>query len=628
MVNRRHPVVSEPRSDTLNLFKELAKTVAPPPELTVSEWADLYRKLSSESSAEPGQWRTERAPYQRAMMDAINDPGCETIVIMTSSQVGKTELLLNIIGYHIDFDPAPILLIQPTLTMAQAFSKDRLAPMLRDSPALHGKVQDPRARDSGNTLLHKSFPGGHVTLVGANAPAGLASRPIRIILADEVDRFPVSAGTEGDPVSLADKRTTTFWNRKKVLVSTPTIKGASRIESAYESSTKERWNLPCPSCGEYQPLAWGQMVYDSVSMACKHCGSIHSELEWKSSDGKWVAEVPESKVRGFHLNELASPWKRWGTIIEEFKDAEKKGPARLKVFVNTSLGETWEEKGEGVESEELVRRRERYDCEVPKDVLVLTCGVDVQDNRLEYEIVGWGLGCESWGIQYGVIMGDPGQLTAITSPSGVKIQSVWEMLDVVLTKSYIRNDGQILQITSTCIDSGGHHTKTVYKFCKTREIRRVWAIKGKSVSGTSFINRPKHRNSDGIWLFSIGVDVGKDTLTSNLQIQFEGPGYCHFPMDGGKGYNQAYFDGLTAEHRVTRWVKGQAKINWEKRTSGARNEPFDLRNYAIAAFDILNPPLEVIKRIQETGSNKPKTVTQGAKTTQRRSGLASKGVTL
>lgn len=626
MVNRRLPVVSELRSDTLNLFRELAKTVAPPPELTVSEWADSRRKLSSESSAEPGQWRTDRAPYQRAMMDAINDPACETIVIMTSSQVGKSEILNNIIGYHIDFDPAPILLIQPTLTMAQAYSKDRIAPMLRDTPALHGKVQDARARDSGNTLLHKTFPGGHVTLVGANAPAGLASRPIRIILADEVDRFPVSAGTEGDPVSLADKRTTTFWNRKKVLVSTPTIKGVSRIETAYETSTKERWNLPCPSCGEHQPLAWGQMVYDSVTMACKYCGVIHTEQEWKAGTGKWIAEVPESRVRGFHLNELASPWKRWETIIKEFKEAERAGPAHLKVFVNTSLGETWEEAGEGVESEELVKRRERYDCEVPANVLVLTCGVDVQDNRLEYEIVGWGLGSESWGIGYGVIMGDPGQLKTITSPSGVKIQSAWELLDAVLSKQYRRKDDQVLQIMTTCIDSGGHHKTSVYKFCKTREIRRVWAIKGSSLSGASFINRPKHRSSDCIWLFSIGVDVGKDTLTSNLQIEFEGPGYCHFPIEAEKGYDQAYFDGLTAEHRVTRWVKGQARLNWEKRTSGARNEPLDLRNYAIAAFDILNPPLEAIKRMQETASSRVKVVKPEAKVAPKRSGLVSKGV--
>ncbi|EGW39174.1 phage terminase large subunit family protein [Desulfosporosinus sp. OT] len=616
--------------DTESLFREFSRVVAPPPDLTVSEWADLYRKLSTESSAEPGQWRTERAPYQREIMNAISDPEIQIVVVMTSSQIGKTEFVLNVLGYHVHLDPAPIMVIQPTKELAQAFSKDRLAPMIRDTPVIQDKVADAKSRDSGNTMLHKTFPGGHITLVGANAPSGLASRPIRILLADEVDRYPASAGSEGDPLTLARKRTNTFWNRKIVYVSTPGIKGVSRIEAEYDNSTMEQWHLPCPSCGHHQPLAWGQIVFDSLSMVCNSCGCIHNEFEWKSGIGKWIARNPGAKSRGFHLNELASPWKRWEEIIDDFKKAEKeakKGNIELlKSWVNTSLGETWEEKGEGVESDELVKRRERYDCEVPSDALVLTCGVDVQDNRLEYEIVGWGLESESWGIQYGVIMGDPGQLTKVTSKDGVEIQSVWELLDDVLTKSYTRKDGKVLQIMTTCVDTGGHHTKTAYKFCKPREIRRVWAIKGSSVSGAAFINRPKKRNNAGVWLFSIGVDAGKDTLTSNLKIQFEGPGYCHFPIDTEKGYDQAYFDGLTSEHRVTRWVKGQAKISWEKRTSGARNEPFDLRNYATAAFEILNPPLEKIKKLQEVEKKEPKEIKVETKPTRKRAGLVNKGV--
>ena len=596
------------RNDTPELFRKLARVVAPPPELTVSQWADLERRLSSESSAEPGQWRTDRAPYQREMLDAINDPATETVVVMTSSQVGKTEIILNIIGYHIHQDPAPIMVIQPTLEMAQAFSKDRLAPMIRDTPALHGKVADSKARDSGNTLLHKTFAGGHITLVGANSPSGLASRPIRILLADEVDRFPVSAGTEGDPLSLARKRLTTFWNRKEVDVSTPTIKGTSRIETAYEGSSKERWNLPCPSCGEYQPLVWAQIVFDGPFMACQHCGVIHKELEWKAGTGKWVAENPGAKVRGFHLNELASPWKRWETIIEEFKEAKRGGRETLKVWINTTLGETWEEEGEGLEADALIKRRQRYDSEVPNDVVVLTAGVDVQDNRLEYEVVGWGLERESWGIRYGVIMGDPGH------------QHVWSMLDAVLEQEWLRQDRQPLKIVTTCVDSGGHHTKAVYDYCKPREIKRVWAIKGQGGSGVPFIQRPKKRNAGGVWLFSIGVDVGKDTVVSRLKEQFEGPGYCHFPIEAEKGYDQAYFDGLTSEHRVVRYSKGRAVIHWEKRTSGARNEPFDLRNYATAAFEILNPPLEHLHRQLNTGSVKQE------KAVPKRRGVMKKGV--
>lgn len=601
-------------NDTVGLFREIARVVAPPPELTVSQWADLYRRLSSESSAEPGQWRTDRAPYQREIMDAINDPVVETVVVMTSAQVGKTEILLNIIGYHIDYDPAPIMVMQPTLQMAQAFSKDRLAPMLRDSPALHGKVADVRSRDSGNTVLHKTFPGGHITMVGANSPAGLASRPIRILLADEVDRFPASAGTEGDPLTLAEKRTTTFWNRKKVYVSTPTIKGVSRIEAAFLSSSQEEWCLPCPTCGTHQTLTWAQIRFEDATMECIKCGARHGEFEWKAGNGKWVAKENNPRVRGFHLNELASPWKRWTKIIEEFLEAKRGGPEMLKAWVNTTLGETWEEEGEGVEADDLMKRREYYDCEVPEEVLVLTAAVDVQDNRLEYEIVGWGLGKESWGIQYGVIMGDPGQ------------EKVWEDLDMILEKTYRRKDGVELKVMTTCIDSGGHHTKEVYEYCKKRELKRVWAIKGQGGSGMPFVIRPKRRNDAGVWLFNLGVDVGKDTVTSRLKIQEKGPGYCHFPMDKGRGYDEDYFKGLTSEHRVTRYKRGKPVIHWEKRVSGARNEPFDLRVYATAAFEILNPPLEMIKQQFDESKDEKAVVRRKLNPPKRRAGVVNRGI--
>lgn len=577
--------------------------MAPPPELSVSEWADMYRRLSSESSAEPGQWRTDRAPYQRKIMDEINNPEVETIVLMTSAQVGKTEILLNAIGYHIDYDPAPIMVMQPTVEMAKTFSKNRLAPMLRDTPVLKDKVADAKSRDSGNTLLEKSFPGGVIVMVGANSPAGLASRPIRLLLADEVDRFPVSAGSEGDPLSLAEKRTTTFYNRKKIFVSTPTIKGVSRIEKAFENSSQEHWNLPCPSCGEYQPLRWGQIEFEyddelqevkSVQHRCKDCGFLHDEFEWKSGEGKWIAENPQSKIKGFHLNEFASPWKRWEEIVQDFLDAKKEGTESLKVWVNTSLGETWEEKGEGVESDDLLSRREEYGCEVPDDVLVLTAGVDVQGNRLEYEIVGWGVGKESWGIKYGVIMGDPGQ------------DFVWKQLDDVLFTKYHKKDGTEMEVMSTCVDTGGHHTQQVYNYCKDREFNRVWAIKGVGGSGHSFIKRPKRRDQNGVWLFSIGVDAGKDTVMSRLKAEKHQSGYCHFPSDPEKGYDEEYFKGLTSEHKVTRYRHGQSYHRWEKKFSGARNEPFDLRNYATAALEILNPRLDEIKN-RLVGKEKPVT---------------------
>lgn len=608
-------MVSEKRKNsTESLFKDIIREIIPPPpDLTVSEWADMYRRLSSESSAEPGQWRTDRAPYQREILDAVNDPEVEKIVIMSSAQVGKTELILNTVGYHIDFDPGPIMIMQPTEALAKSFSKERLGPMLRDSPSLRGKVADVKSRDSGNTVLQKSFTGGYIALVGANAPSGLASRPIRILLADEVDRFPVSAGAEGDPLSLAEKRTNNFHNKKKIFVSTPTIAGISRIEKEFNQSTKEYYHLPCPSCGELQPLQWGRVDFETEKMACEHCGFLHDEYEWKNQKGVWIASKPGAKSRGFHLNELLSPWRKWSEIISDFKDAKKNGNEALKVWVNTSLGETWKEKGQGVSQKSLVDRREEYGCEVPKDVLVLTAGVDVQDNRLEYEIVGWGVGKASWGIKYGVIMGDPGQ------------EFVWKELDMVLGNTYEREDGQILQIMTTCIDSGGHHTKNVYEYCREREVNRVWAIKGKGGSGIPYIVRPKKRNDSGAYLFTIGVDVGKDEIVSRLKATEEQNGYCHFPLEREKGYDEQYFKGLTAEHRIKRQLQnGQTVFKWELKKSGARNEPFDLRNYATAALEIYNPNLEKLKELLGDSSQNPSSITP--KKTKRRRKIVSKGI--
>ncbi|MEI2466645.1 phage terminase large subunit family protein [Niallia taxi] len=604
------------KNDTESLFRACIKeVVTPPPDLTVSEWADMYRRLSSESSAEPGQWRTSRAPYQKEILDAVNDPELEKIIIMASAQVGKTELLLNAIGYHIDYDPAHILLVQPTVDLAKAFSKERLSPMLRDSPTLKSKVSDVKSRDSGNTTLQKTFPGGYIALGGANAPSGLASRPIRILLADEVDRFPISAGSEGDPLSLAEKRTNNFHNKKKIFVSTPTIHGVSRIEKEFNNSSMEQYNLPCPTCKEYQPLKWGQIVFETVTMRCKYCGYSHNQYEWKQQQGIWVSENSDHnpKTRGFHLNELLSPWRKWEEIIHDFKEAKKNGMESYKVWVNTSLGETWKQKGTGVSNDTLLERRAPYNCEVPNDVVVLTAGVDVQDNRLEYEIVGWGVGKQSWGIKYGVILGDPGQ------------DYVWNELDKVLFKNYERHDGQQLQIATTCIDSGGHHTKKVYAYCSDREINRVWAIKGRGEDGTPFIKIPKKRNDASAYLFIIGVDVGKDELVSRLKAKPEQNGYCHFPSDPEKGYDEEYFNGLTAEHKVKRVLKdGKTVFKWELKKSGARNEPFDLRNYASAALEIYNPNLEKLKEFlsepQETQVVIPK------KRVKKRRKIVSKGI--
>lgn len=598
---------------TIKLFKKIAVILAPPPKLTVSEWADSYRKLSSEASAEPGRWQTSRAPYQKEIMDAINDSAIETVVVMSSSQVGKTELLLNIIGYFIDYDPAPMLLLQPTLEMAEAFSKDRLAPMIRDTTVLKDKIGDVKSRNSGNTLLHKIFPGGHITLAGANSAASLASRPIRILLCDEVDRYPVSAGTEGDPIDLANKRTTTFWNKKKVYVSTPTLKGISKIEDEYEDSTMEQWCLPCPYCSKYQPLTWGQIRFDDASMECLYCQEKSTETEWKAGKGEWRAREKHRNKRGFHINELSSPWKHWKEIIEDFKKA-KNDTEKLKVWVNTSLGESWEEQGERADEETLLKRRERYNCQLPYKVVVLTAGVDTQDDRLEVEVVGWGVGKESWGVEKKVFYGDPAENT------------VWDQVDEYLSRAwkYENNDG--LTISCTCIDSGGHHTSEVYKFCKIREHRRIFAIKGKGGDGVPFVGNVSRTNREKATLFIIGVDQGKELLLSRLKKNFEGEGYCHFPIEDGRGYDESYFKGLTSEKRVVRYFKGKPKIEWVKK-SGTRNEPLDLRNYATAALEILNPNLELLEKEQKNSRLEAQNARAVSAVQQkRRYGVVKKGI--
>lgn len=577
---------------TVNLFTKIFLVLKPPPDMDLSEWADEYRRLSSESSAEPGRWKTAKAPYQREIMNAISDIKVQKVVVMSAAQIGKTDgFILNPIGYYMHYDPSPIMVLQPTIQMAETFSKDRLSPMLRDTPALRDKVND-KSRNSGNTILQKIFPGGHVTMVGANSPSSLASRPIRILLADEIDRYPATAGNEGDPLLLAGKRLTTFWNKKEVDVSTPTIKGLSRIEVEFEHSTQEEWNVPCPECGAFQPMAWAQVIFkkenlDEINYVCSKCGVILSEIEWKEQyiNGKFIAKYPDRKVRGFHLNALSSLFVEWKEIVEKFLTAneeKKKGNIELmKVWTNTEMGQTWEEDGEQIEKDELYKRREKYNCEVPEDVICLTAGIDTQDDRFEIEVVGWGEGKESWGIKYQVIYGD------------LKLKGIWDELDTFLNQTFTRTDGAKLKIICACMDSGGHFTNQVYKFCKARIARRVFAIKGKGGAEVPYYNKPSKANREKTPLFTVGVDTGKSLLFQRLAVQEEGPNYCHFPKEKDRGYTREYFKGLTAEKMVMTYKKGKAQYVWTLKDSGyKRNEPLDIRNYATVALEIANPVLK------------------------------------
>ena len=546
--------------------------------MTVSLWADLERRLSSEASAEHGKWKTERAKYQQGIMDSINDPNIKEVVVISSAQIGKTEILLNIIGYHIDHDPAPILVVQPTLEMAQAFSKDRLAPMLRDTPPLQNKVKDPRSRDSGNTTTHKIFQGGHITMVGANSSSGLASRPIRIVLADEVDRYPTSAGGasgEGDPIQLAKKRTSTFWNRKIVMVSTPTNKNASRIESAYEESDQRKYYVRCKDCNEQQTLTWKNVHWQkdnplSAVYTCEYCGSAWNDVDrFKAiKEGKWIATEPFKGVAGYHLNGLYSSWINLSDAVTEFLSA-KRLPETLRAWTNTFLGETWEDQGERVDDIKISSRREFW-AKVPKGVVLLTAGVDVQDDRLEVEVVGWGRDEETWSLDYKVIHGDP------SAPQ------LWADLDELLETQYDHELGGTITIRSTCVDSGGHYTQAVYTYCKARQHKRIFAIKGVGGEGKALVGKKSTNNVAKCPLFMVGVDTAKEIIYSRLKIEEEGAGYMHFPEDR----DDEYFASLTAEKIVTRYRKGFSRREWVK--TRRRNEALDCRVYAFVAFAILN----------------------------------------
>jgi phage terminase large subunit GpA-like protein len=510
------------------------------------------------------------------------------VVVMSSAQVGKTLLLKAMIGYHIDQDPAPILLVQPTVDMAKTFSKDRLAPMVRDTPALRGKVKDPRSRDSGNTVLQKQFPGGHITLAGANAPAGLASRPIRIVLMDEVDRFPASAGSEGDPVSLAKKRTATFWNRKIVLVSTPTLKGISRIETAYEQSDQRRYFVPCPHCEHYHVLEWARISYpegkpEEAAIACPECGGLieNSHKPRMLRLGEWRATAEFRGVAGFHLSELYSPWRTFGDVATDYERA-KDDPQQLKTWINTSLGETYADKGEAPEWQRLVEKREDYPVgSVPADVLFLTAGVDVQKDRLEMEIVGWCHGKRSYSIEYRVIMGD----TEKPDP--------WnELREIITGGQWEHESGAMLPLRYTAIDSG-YRTTLVYDFCRSVGMSKAAPIKG--MDGQHMVisqPRPIDRKKDGkkAWrglkLYTVGSSVVKSEVYSWLGLSkgedgSAPPGYLHFPQ-----YEDRHFKELTSEQVQIRMVKGVPRQVWVT-TPGVRNEPLDCRVYARAAAAII-----------------------------------------
>ena len=624
--------------DNARGLADLSKTVAraasnfrPPEQLTVTQWADKYRRLSPENSAEPGRWKTGRTPYLEEIMDAFTDPRIHRITVVASSQVGKTEAELNMLGYAMDIDPGPIMFVLPnTRPVAETFSKRRVSAMIRDTPRLRKKVADAKGRDGNNTIFNKTYPGGMLTITGANSPSNLASTPCRYVFGDERDRWPRSAGAEGDPWGLVKARTITFYNYKMVEVSTPTIKGCSVIEESFLEGSQEYWSTECPHCHEYSFIRFGnirfkhtktvkngknQYTVEEIEYVCPVCGCISSEKEIRRQPKKWIAKNPEAYKRGhrsFWINAFSSPWLSWEELILRYLAADG-DPEELKTVYNTLFGELWEDRTGLLDEDGLLARREEYEAELPDGVLCLTCGVDTQNNRLEYEVVGYGYHRENWGIEKGVIMGKPDE------------DETWERLDGVIDRVWKFKNGRGLKTSITFVDSGGNYTQEVYAQCKKRFHKKVFAIKGANRENTPYISIPKlvnildeeKRVIGKTWLYYIGVDAGKEKIMSGLEVQQPGSRYSHFPLDEERGYDYNFASGLLSEvlsFNGRRW-------EWKKIPGHERNEALDCRNYANAAFKALNPNLEAIE--QKLKEEVPKKKTKMVKKRQPKRNASS-----
>lgn len=556
--------------------------------LSLSEWADANVTLSSRDSSEPGPYRTARTPYARAIADALSPSSpLERIVLIAGAQLGKTRIGLNWVGYTIDVSPGPMLMVEPTVDLAKKVSKQRLATMIASTPALSGKVAEARSRDSGNTMFEKEFPGGMLMLTGANSAVGLRSMPIRLLFLDEVDGYPPDVDGEGDPVGLAEARTSTFARRKIFLTSTPTIKGLSRIEAEYEASDQRRYFVPCTQCGYFDFIRWERIQWPEgrpreARLACMSCGALLEEREKPQllERGEWrpTAECANPRVVGFHISQLYAPlgWRSWGEIAAEFLEV-KDNPQKFKRFVNTVLGETWEERGDAFDASKLSERLEDYAAEIPAGVGVLTASVDVQGDRLEMAVKGWGAHEESWLIALDQVHGDPAKDTT------------WFELDELLKRTYEHASGRKMIARAIAIDSGGLHTEEVYRFVKARETRRiagdlqhVHAIKGVGGAGREILARPSTGNRYGLKLFPVGVDTAKDTVFGRMRVPAPGPGFMHLPTWA----DDEYLEQLTAEKAIRKYKKGVGAVREYVKTR-ERNEGLDLEVYALAALHML-----------------------------------------
>lgn len=574
-----------------------------PPKLSLSQWADEHFCLSAESAAEPGRWRS--LPYQVGILDAITDPSIVRVSVMKSARVGFTKCINAAIAYHIAQDPCPILVVQPTVEDAEGYSKEEIAPMLRDCSVLAGLVtNDDKTRGTArrgkveSTILDKRFPGGVLAMVGANSGRGFRRVSRRVVIFDEVDGYPAKgAGKDGDPIKLGEKRSEYYWNRKIIAGSTPLLKGASRIEELFEAGDQRRFHVPCPHCGHADILSfdrkamrghtmqWAEEDPESAHFVCRACGAAIGE-EHKLDmlkRGEWIADKPGGTHASFHIWAAysMSPNASWGALAAEYLEA-KKSPTMLRTFINTATGESFAESGEAPAWELLYQRREDYPiATVPVEPLVLTCGVDVQKDGLPYEVVGWLADKQSYSIEAGKLNGD------------TALPETWAKLDALLGRTFTGPGGVEHDIRMLGIDSS-YDTQSVYNWARGYPLSRVIALKGRSdarelVSAASpvDITIAGKRIQRGYRVYSVGVDIAKSELYGWLRIKKEGaaapPGYCHFPK-----YEDEFFQQLTAEHLVTSTNEKTGRQVQEWRVlPGRPNHFLDTRVYARAAAYVL-----------------------------------------
>lgn len=586
--------------------------LAPDPALTVTEWADEKRYLSSKGAAEPGKYTSARTPFMRAIMDALSPSHwSQKVVFAKSAQVGATEAGINWIGHVIDVAPGPFLAVQANETTAKRFSRQRIDPMIEATPTIRDIVAPAKSRDSGNTQLEKSFPGGHLIITGGNSAAGLRSMPMRYIHLDEVDAYKDDLDDEGDPVTLAEARTNTFGRRKKIFISsTPTVKGASRVEAEFELTDQNRYFLPCPHCLGLQWLKFERLRWDkgdprSVRYVCEHCETPIRErhktwmmdpengAEWRpTADPELVAQSREACVIGFHISGLYSPigWLSWEAIARQFESARGKD-AQLKAFKNTVLGETWEERGEAPDWQKIYERRERWKMgRVPKGGLVLTMGVDVQrgsggHGRLECDVWAWGRNAESWFVDHHTLEGD------VTGPK------VWDDLADLCQSVWPHESGMPMQIARVGIDTGdGMTVDMVYSWVRKMGRGQVVALKGRGgfdraapVDGPSYVdvNEGGKKITRGVALWNVAVSVFKLETYRWFRLavptdeeKAQGLGYPSGFIHLGQGLTSEWVQQVTAEQLVQRRNKktGFSKSEWVKTRD--RNEALDCRVYA------------------------------------------------